>query len=96
MPSNMYLGMAECRTNDFHLVYRSFLRKQWGSFHPNNPVVILRFAIPAIVPIEGAVSFVRHSAMPKYILEGIWLPDNLEYIAIQEWLLKQSYVQRNI
>jgi hypothetical protein len=24
------------------------------------------------------------------------LPDNREYIKIQEWLLKQSYVQRNI
>jgi hypothetical protein len=30
------------------------------------------------------------------IRDGQQLPDNREYIKIQEWLLKQSYVQRNI
>jgi hypothetical protein len=38
--------------------------------------------------------FIRKHMTPFYWQEK--LPDNWEYIKIQEWLLKQSYVQRNI
>ena len=54
------------------------------------------FRIVYSFPSRISALFLLHT---KHMTPFYWqqkLPDNREYIKIQEWLLKQSYVQRNI
>jgi hypothetical protein len=61
---------------------------------PLSKLCLLLMYFLVLKPHWLQVYFIRQHTTPFYWQQQ--LPDNREYIKIQEWILKQSYVQRNI